>query len=1088
MAKYFTDFSENPVQSGVPAGWTQKVKAVSGDSINIANDATMGRVMKLNKSGTSGSFIISNNNLNGVSDLETLSLFKVEDTGQNGQFGINYNRFTGTSESTTNGMRTSLVPVSSVPSLVIADASVGVQQYTNFSWNLHTWYWARFRTVGTEIKSKVWAYGTPEPANWNLDLSYSKTLSNPYSGVGTYVQNNSVVYAQYSAGTGGDEAPITTYNDTGWVSAGSISGGTSTVCDDFDFSELPDNISVKGIELHIIAEGAIDTFSNVTLSSPAVDSASIAVSNPGATVTYSFGRYDDSWGASWNKSDIENLAVTINSVNKQLFVYDAKVRVYYEVVENTPELTKIGEFVSPTSTGNFDITNVGFEPTGVIIFETSIKDSYMNISSGFSDADGNQASASMVAISRFAGGSYRESSNTEIIYRKSTDGTTVIAASFVKSLPNGFRLNFRTATNANRFKYIAFRDVPIKVGHINTNNATSSVTNMGFKPKAMMGIWRHSDIANNATFGVGWVDQYGTQRGSVGNNNSSGSGYAYEASFVPVYAAAGAAFAGRLKVDSMDNDGFTYTTSSSYEYSYFAIGGVNSKLYEIIGPTSSGTHSHTGVGFKPNTLMNTGMYRNASNPLSPYTSGWGLATYTGFVDSSENQFFVGAAGWNGSNNSMTRYYNDSKGFGRTSFGSPSPSGHIEGEFKSFDSDGFTIDWNNVESANMLWATMALAKEEISLGSVSSSVHSLDSSSPILTQSHNLGIGNAYHSHSSDGSPVLSQKNVLSINNTLHTLLSGTPSLTQGFSAVVNNTTHATNSDNITLIQTHILNTNNTLHSHTVDGDLSIVQAFGLAVDGATHSLTSSSPVLVMAAGVAVQSASHSVVSDNITLAQINTLSVDSTLHSTYSDSLLLAQSNALTVDNTIHSIVSDVLTLVEQRNITVQSSVHSVKSDNVSVIQGHTLTTNNTLHGLGSDTVSILQSNRLLVSNTLHSTTSSVIDIIQYTLLGVPDSSSHGVRSEELWLAQNNILDINSAINRLSSSNIKIINWDELGVGFGLYRSEYIHSGRLTGRNIQGYVQTDTYIPEYKQLGRLGLPKDEPTGRFVQKNITRGAL
>ncbi len=208
MSQFFTDFSENPIQAGTPSGWTQRIKNAAGANAAIVNGGAKGNVFKLNTS-TGGSFVFSYNAVNNQQDVETLTLFRVVDTSQGGRFGINYNRYEGTSEATTKGFNTNFTQASSVLSVFVVEDSTGTINFTNFTWSLNTWYYMRFRTVGTTVQAKIWAEGSAEPGTWLLSQTYTgPTIANPYSGVGHFVQNSSIEYAQFSVGTGGDSAPI----------------------------------------------------------------------------------------------------------------------------------------------------------------------------------------------------------------------------------------------------------------------------------------------------------------------------------------------------------------------------------------------------------------------------------------------------------------------------------------------------------------------------------------------------------------------------------------------------------------------------------------------------------------------------------------------------------------------------------------------------------------------------------------------------------------------------------------------------------------------------------------------------------------
>ncbi len=377
-------------------------------------------------------------------------------------------------------------------------------------------------------------------------------------------------------------------------------------------------------------------------------------------------------------------------------------------------LMKTGNLTLPTATGNFDVTGLGFQPTGIILYheQSGTGDLVALISHiGFADAAGNQISNFTIATGRSATGAVRRSTTNKVISRTNTSGTVVSEAT-ATMIADGFRLNFTTATAGGlQFRYIAFKDVPIKVGMFTGSTATSasgSVTGMSFKPAAMMGLWLAGSGTASSAAGHGFVDSALKQYSSVGNNNSaSGSLYASEPNFVSVYSPTG--YAGRLTITALNSNGFSYTTGatgSSSDYGYFAIGGVQANLVDVIA-SATGSVAYTGVGFKPQSLLNHFVYTDPT-PGAIYTSGWGLADPWGVVDDTLTQAYHNTVGLNGAANTKVRYSSTANGFGRTPFGTPSITPYIEGNLTSFDTDGFTINWNNTDASVAIWKTLALA--------------------------------------------------------------------------------------------------------------------------------------------------------------------------------------------------------------------------------------------------------------------------------------------------------------------------------------------------------------------------------------------
>lgn len=307
--------------------------------------------------------------------------------------------------------------------------------------------------------------------------------------------------------------------------------------------------------------------------------------------------------------------------------------------------------------------------------------------------------------------------------------------------------------------------------------------------------------------------------------------------------------------------------------------------------------------------------------------------------------------------------------------------------------------------------------------------------------------------------------------------------------VIESAGHGFSSDDVTLIENSTLALDNALNGHLSQVVALIYHDVISTPNASSHSLTSQIGALVRNISLAMNSSTHGLTSDQVTVSFGHLLEMIDSVHTLSSTQVKLSQAQLIAIASTLHTIAGQTPLVTENKTLkNIGNTLHTTKSDMIKLLENYILAVESLIHGHESEQVVLLQSSLLEINNALHGLNSNIVDILEYTLLGKPHDAKHTVVSVNVGLVHEHILAVENALNVLKSDEGRIINWDTLGVGFGLYRSEYIHSGRLTGRNIQGYVQTDTYIPEYKQLGRLGLPKDEPTGRFVQKNITRGAL
>ncbi|MCM3774033.1 hypothetical protein M3225_26820 [Priestia aryabhattai] len=70
----------------------------------------------------------------------------------------------------------------------------------------NTWYWFRFRRVGTSLMGRAWKDGDAEQATWDISTS-STALTSGSIGIGSYDYEGTRDYDYFSVGTNGDSAP-----------------------------------------------------------------------------------------------------------------------------------------------------------------------------------------------------------------------------------------------------------------------------------------------------------------------------------------------------------------------------------------------------------------------------------------------------------------------------------------------------------------------------------------------------------------------------------------------------------------------------------------------------------------------------------------------------------------------------------------------------------------------------------------------------------------------------------------------------------------------------------------------------------------
>ncbi len=216
MAQFFTNFDEYPVGDVTTSGqtdWTPRITNGGADYRIIDGGDQDGKFLRVQAVRTNGSRVLGYNPLDGVSDnLETLVkfwIFKSGSDGSTGRYGASYTRYGGNSEASTIGYSVGFLPVSSVKSLVLNEDSTGVVQFANYAWAMSTDYFVRTRISGTLRQIKIWPASSAEPGTWTLQSNGTPpTIASPYSGVGTYQGDSYLYVKQFSAGTGGDSAPM----------------------------------------------------------------------------------------------------------------------------------------------------------------------------------------------------------------------------------------------------------------------------------------------------------------------------------------------------------------------------------------------------------------------------------------------------------------------------------------------------------------------------------------------------------------------------------------------------------------------------------------------------------------------------------------------------------------------------------------------------------------------------------------------------------------------------------------------------------------------------------------------------------------
>lgn len=168
----FTDFREYAAGSA-PSGWTILGTPTFAVEANV--NAIGGKRLKQ----TGGDTILWDK-VGAVDDVEILALFMTTNSWS-GNRGSVQARVTDTAN------RYHLI-MNGSNRLEIAKTFEGSFSYIaqpSFSWSADTWYWLRFRLIGTSLKAKAWVYGASEPSSWIADAT-DASLASGKIGFSTY--------------------------------------------------------------------------------------------------------------------------------------------------------------------------------------------------------------------------------------------------------------------------------------------------------------------------------------------------------------------------------------------------------------------------------------------------------------------------------------------------------------------------------------------------------------------------------------------------------------------------------------------------------------------------------------------------------------------------------------------------------------------------------------------------------------------------------------------------------------------------------------------------------------------------------------
>lgn len=210
MAQFKTDFSEYPV-GVLPSDWTP-IWVTTNSTWTIASktDASLGQnVLEHTATADARRAITWDTVGSFTGDFDILAKWRTSDSAS-GNIPIRIFAFvsgTSTQSSQQGYQLDGLFP----STIRIGRTSNG--SYSTLASNTgittmqpNTWYWYRFRKVGSLLEARIWADGGTEPSTW--DVSISNTLFNTGPvGLGAFDFNGVRDIDYFAVGTNGDVAP-----------------------------------------------------------------------------------------------------------------------------------------------------------------------------------------------------------------------------------------------------------------------------------------------------------------------------------------------------------------------------------------------------------------------------------------------------------------------------------------------------------------------------------------------------------------------------------------------------------------------------------------------------------------------------------------------------------------------------------------------------------------------------------------------------------------------------------------------------------------------------------------------------------------
>lgn len=414
------------------------------------------------------------------------------------------------------------------------------------------------------------------------------------------------------------------------------------------------------------------------------------------------------------------------------FVFDfSKNRVSFKLEKQNAQAAvsfKKGSFTKSTGAApaSQSITGVGFQPKAVIFFwdRQSSEGFAANQDAGIGFAASATQERAVAITSEdnsnsASFGQYRSNNNMIVIMTAGGNPLVTATAELTSFDSDGFTINWTLNTGSDQaspfiIHYIAFGGSDITnafAGDFNLSASTGnqSITGVGFQPDMMVFLWSFTQIVNSAVkdneIGIGFAksstsrgatvfagrDATGTNDAKRWQQRANAAILVLEPTLSPPVQDAVADFV------SMDADGFTIykpdAPTDPVPIFFLALKGGQHKVGTIIQPDSTGNQSTTGVGFQPVGLLMSSFNKVADNAITT-----GGAFSIGGAQSSSARGGIWFQDRDDLDPSEANMYTATTNALTLATGPSTIKSRTD--FASFDSDGFTLNWTNIDAPNI----------------------------------------------------------------------------------------------------------------------------------------------------------------------------------------------------------------------------------------------------------------------------------------------------------------------------------------------------------------------------------------------------